>query len=46
MSNKDRLKIWEEFKPDFVDGLMSIRIKNVDFLSRIFDFLQKIKEKD
>lgn len=46
MSNKEKIKIWEEFKPDFVDGLMSIRIKNVDVLSRIFDLLQKINEKD
>lgn len=46
MSKIAKNKIWAEFKPHFVDGLMSLKIKDVDFISRVFDGLRKIKEKD
>lgn len=46
MSKITKKKLWEEFKPSFVDGLMSLKIKDVDFISRVFDGLRKIKEKD
>lgn len=46
MSKAAKNKLWEEFKPDFLDGLMTLKIKDVDFISRVFDGLRKIKEKD
>ena len=46
MSNQAKNILCEQFKPNFVDGLMTLKIKDVDFISRMFDGLRKIKEKD